>query len=136
MPRQVQALMWIWLVSTLVFFSIPKSKLIGYVLVAVPPFAALAAEGLARLAGTPVRARVWAMRVALVAVLVCAAMLVGVDRRDRNRDNTRELAAQLGPLLTSPADPLVALRDYPFSLPFYLRRPPPLRIVEDWERAG
>ena len=136
MPRQVQTLMWIWLVSTLVFFSIPKSKLIGYVMVAVPPFAALVADELARAAGTEVRARVWVTRVTLLALLICATILVVVDRRDRNRDHTKDLAARLGPLLTSPADPVVALRHYPFSLSFYLRRPQPLRVVEEWQQSG
>jgi hypothetical protein len=127
--------MWVWLVSTLVFFSIPKSKLIGYVMVAVPPLAALVADGLARMAGTPVRASVWATRVALLAILIGATMLAVVGGRDHDRDHTRELAAQLGPLLTSPADPLVVVSNYPFSLPFYLRRPAPLRIVEDWQQS-
>src|SRR5262249_12310627 len=60
--RQRQVLMWIWLISTLVFFSIPTSKLIGYVMVALPPLGALAAEGLLYAAGTQARARTWAMR--------------------------------------------------------------------------
>ena len=134
-PRQVQTLMWIWLVATLIFFSIPKSKLIGYVLVAVPPFAALVADELARAAGTEVRVRVWATRVALLALLVCATILAVIDRRDRNRDHTRELAARLGPLLSSPAEPVLVLHHYPFSLSFYLRHPQPLRIVEDWQES-
>ncbi|HEY7084244.1 MAG TPA: glycosyltransferase family 39 protein [Hyphomicrobiaceae bacterium] len=128
--RQIQALMWIWLVSTLVFFSIPKSKLIGYVMVALPPLGALAAEGLLRAAGT--QARTWAMRAAAGAVAICAAILIVVDVREEARDNTRQLAAQLRPLLTSPADPLVVLYRYPFSLPFYLGYLPPLRVVENW----
>jgi 4-amino-4-deoxy-L-arabinose transferase-like glycosyltransferase len=130
--RQVQALMWIWLISTLVFFSIPNSKLIGYVMVALPPLGALAAEGLLCAAGTQVRARTWAMRAAGGAVAICALILIVVDLREEARDNTRRLAAQMRPLLTSPADPLVALYTYPFSLPFYLGRPPPLGVVENW----
>ena len=132
MSRQVHALMWIWVVSTLIFFSIPNSKLIGYMMVAAPPLGALAAEGLVRAAGTPARVPLGVLRVVLIAILVGAAMLVGVLFRDRDRDNTRALAAQLAPLFASPADPLVAVSNYPFSLPFYLQRPPPLRIVEDW----
>jgi 4-amino-4-deoxy-L-arabinose transferase-like glycosyltransferase len=130
--RQVQALMWIWLISTLVFFSIPNSKLMGYVMVALPPLGALAAEGLLCAAGTQARAQTWAMRAAAGAVAICATMLIVADLREEARDNTRQLAAQLRPLLTSPADPLVVLYSYPFSLPFYLGRPPPLGVVEDW----
>ena len=130
-PSQVRALMWIWLLSTLVFFSIPKSKLIGYVLVAVPPFAALVADGLVRAAGSWARARTLAMRMVVVAVAIGATMLIVVNSRDRARDNTRLLAALLSPRLTS-ADPLVVLYNYPFSLPFYLKRAPPLHVVEEW----
>jgi 4-amino-4-deoxy-L-arabinose transferase-like glycosyltransferase len=130
--RQVQALMWIWLIFTLVFFSIPSSKLIGYVMVALPPLGALAAEGVLGAAGTRARARSWAMRAAAGAVAICATLLIVADVREEARDKTRQLAAQLRPLLTSPADPLVVLYSYPFSLPFYLGRPPPLRVVENW----
>jgi 4-amino-4-deoxy-L-arabinose transferase-like glycosyltransferase len=133
--RQVQVLMWIWLIFTLVFFSIPNSKLIGYVMVALPPLGALAAEGLLHAARTPARARTWALRTAAGAVVICATILVVADVREAARDNTRQLAAQLRPLLTSPADPLVVLYSYPFSLPFYLGHPPPLRVVENWRDA-
>jgi hypothetical protein len=59
-------------------------------------------------------------------------MLIVVNSRDRARDNTRLLAALLSPRLTS-ADPLVVLYNYPFSLPFYLKRAPPLQVVEEWQ---
>src|SRR5262245_11243113 len=131
--RQVQALMWIWLISTLIFFSIPTSKLIGYVMVALPPLGALAAQGLLSAAGAPARARSWAMRAAAGGVAICATILIVVNIREDARDNTRRLAAQLRPLLTSPADPLVVLYSYRFSLPFYLGHPRPLRVVENWQ---
>jgi hypothetical protein len=124
--------MWIWLIFTLVFFSIPNSKLIGYVMVALPPLGALAAEGVLGAAGTRARARSWAMRAAAGAVAICATILIVADVREEARDNTRQLAAQVRPLLTSPADPLVVLYSYRFSLPFYLGSPPPLRVVESW----
>jgi hypothetical protein len=130
--KQVRALMWIWLLATLVFFSIPRSKLIGYVMVALPPFAALVAEGLVQAAGTQARARIWTMRVAVLAVAIGAAALIVANSQERARDNTGQLAALLSPL-TSPADPLVVLYNYPFSLPFYLKRAPPLLIVEAWQ---
>ncbi|MBO0743341.1 MAG: hypothetical protein J2P51_18230, partial [Hyphomicrobiaceae bacterium] len=128
--RQVQALMWIWLIFTLIFFSIPASKLIGYVMVALPPLGALAAEGLLCTAGA--RAKAWALRAAVGAVAICATIFMVVVVREEARDNTRHLAAQLRPLLTSPADPLVVLYSYPFSLPFYLGHSRPLGIVENW----
>lgn len=133
--KDVRALMWTWLVATLVFFSIPKSKLIGYVMVAAPPLAALAAEGVARAAGDAARARTWATRIAALAVLIGAGMITYVEKRDRSHDNTRELAATLQSLGASPADPLLAMSNYPFSLAFYLRHPQPIRVVEDWGQS-
>jgi len=62
-----------------------------------------------------------------------AATLIVVNSQQRARDNTQQLAALLSPLFTSPADPLVVLYNYPFSLPFYLKRAPPLLIVEAWQ---
>ena len=99
--------MWVWLVVTLVFFSIPRSKLIGYVMVAAPPLAVLAAEGLLHVAGTPARLRTAVIRVASVALLVGAGMLTFELHRDHNQNYTRQVAAKLGPLLTSPADPVI-----------------------------
>jgi hypothetical protein len=124
--------MWIWLIATLVFFSIPKSKLIGYVMVAVPPLAVLVAEGLRRAADSEPQARAWAIRAALIAVAINAVVLATVAVLDRTNDNTKELAAQLQSLAASPADPVVTLDAYPFSLAFYARRLWPLVVVEDW----
>jgi 4-amino-4-deoxy-L-arabinose transferase-like glycosyltransferase len=130
--RQVQALMWIWLIVTLVFFSIPNSKLIGYVLVAVPPLAALVADGLRRAAASELQTRTWALRIALLAIAIDAAALLTVNGLDRSSDNTRNLAARLGSLVTSSDDAVVAVDTYPFSLGFYLGHPLPLIVVEAW----
>ena len=48
------------------------------------------------------------------------------------RNNIQPLATRVRPLLTSANDEIVALRSYPFSLPFYLRHRQPMRVVEDW----
>lgn len=42
--RSIGALMWLWAL-VVVFFSIPQSKLLGYILPAVPPLACLMADG-------------------------------------------------------------------------------------------
>jgi len=131
-PRQVEALMWVWLVSTLIFFSIPRSKLIGYVLVAVPPFAVLVMEALARVGGSQAGERRLGLRMATVGVALCAVALGGALMLDR--DHTPRLAAELRPLMSSPKDAVLVLRGYPFSLPFYLRHAPPLHVAEEWDQ--
>ena len=49
-PRQLlqpvspqRALLWVWLVAITVFFSMPRSKLVGYILPVLPPLAVIAA---------------------------------------------------------------------------------------------
>ena len=44
-PARWVSLCWIWLSAIVLFFSVPRSKLIGYVLPALPPLALLAAAG-------------------------------------------------------------------------------------------
>jgi 4-amino-4-deoxy-L-arabinose transferase-like glycosyltransferase len=138
-PQQVHSLMWLWLVVTIVFFSIPASKLPGYVLVAVPPFAVLAATGLARWAKGRGGVGRWAASVAAVAVLLSAMALGGVLAHQQQLitrfgipDRIDELAAKMRPLLAS-ADEIVFLESYPFSLPFYLRYRRPVRVAEHWD---
>ena len=72
----VLPLMWIWLAVVLVFFSIPQSKLIGYILPALPPvavFVALTASG--SLGGKRPSAAMWWGSVG-VAVCVCVGLVV------------------------------------------------------------
>jgi hypothetical protein len=127
----VNALMWSWLLATLLFFSIPKSKLLGYVLVAVPPMAALCARGLCQYAGAGIGLRRWTARILACAIGICAAVLTGTMYYERY--NVRELVAGVRPLLGA-GDHVVALHTYPFSLPFYLRLGDPVRVVEDWDQ--
>jgi 4-amino-4-deoxy-L-arabinose transferase-like glycosyltransferase len=130
--RQIGLLMWIWLTATLVFFSIPASKLVGYVLIAVPPFAVLTGGALDRLVGSAHGGRrAGPMIATAVAILVCLAS-VFVARRYQN-DSVQELAAHIRATTGATNSELVAVRSYPFSLPFYLQRGQPMRLVEDWD---
>jgi 4-amino-4-deoxy-L-arabinose transferase-like glycosyltransferase len=129
--RQVRALMWTWLIATLIFFSIPPSKLIGYVLVAVPPFGALVADAMMQAGGSAADAHRQALRMAAAAVLVCAGILAVVIVRER--DTTSQIAAEIRPLMTSPTELVAVVGRYSFSLPFYLRHKPPMHIVLNWD---
>jgi 4-amino-4-deoxy-L-arabinose transferase-like glycosyltransferase len=123
-------LMWLWLVITLVFFSIPESKLLGYVLTAVPPFAVLAALGVERFASSRGGAWRWARGIAVVGGSLCLAVLAIAASRDR--DSVATVAKTLRPLLASPDATVVTFRTFPFSLPFYLQHRPPLPVALDW----
>ena len=66
-----------------------------------------------------------------VAILICLVS-VFVARRYQH-DSAQELAARMRPAQASASNEIVAVRSYPFSLPFYLRHRQPMRLVEDWE---
>jgi len=126
---EVRVLMWIWLAAVVVFFSIPSSKLVGYVLPAVPPLAVLVAHRLAGLGGG-FNARSWVLRTAAVAALLCLAALVGAALHERT--NIKGLAAMIRPQLGN-GDHVIALGHYPFSASFYLRLRRPIGVVERWD---
>jgi 4-amino-4-deoxy-L-arabinose transferase-like glycosyltransferase len=130
--RDVSLLMWTWLAVTLVFFSIPASKLIGYVLPAVPAFAVLVAHGVMRSAKENSSPFLSAPFFALTAALICVALTIGFAIRER--DGIGQLAKQIRPQLST-GDAIIALRMYPFSVPFYLHRQGTIGVVEDWDQA-
>lgn len=126
---EVVRLAWVWLAVVLVFFSIPHSKLIGYILPALPPLAVLA--GLA--VGTPARGSA-ARRAAWIglgaAVCLCLGTVVGVARSHPNssRDLALELAAR-----RAPADGIAFIDDYIYDVPFYLDDTRGIAVVADWD---
>ena len=129
--RDLHALMWLWLAITLIFFSIPASKLVGYVLAAVPPAAVLAADGFARFVSVRGGQQRWLSAMAAIALLLCTVGLAGGVLHERN--NIPRLIEQVRPLPISANDEVVALRISPFALAFYLRHRQPIRVVEDWD---
>ena len=126
----VQALCWIWLVAIVVFFSVPRSKLIGYVLPVLVPLALLAALGWQR----ALAQRAWAPKLfaALCAVaLLLAGVLNQVAARYTQRHASQDAALWLA-CHASAADTVYALGDYPYDLPFYAQLTRPLVVLQDW----
>jgi 4-amino-4-deoxy-L-arabinose transferase-like glycosyltransferase len=128
----LMALMLIWHLSVIAFFSIPSSKLIGYVMPAVPPFAVLVAHAFVSRGGSLLHGLLTVRRVAAVAALVCVG-LVGAAMI-KERDNIAVLAGELRARV-GPHDDVVLVRGYPFSLQFYLRHQAPMAVLEDWDAA-
>jgi 4-amino-4-deoxy-L-arabinose transferase-like glycosyltransferase len=128
----LRSLMWVWIAVIVGFFSIPTSKLAGYVLPALPPLAFLIAEGLHRrwgeAKGLP-RPMKWT---ALGAVLVCISLIVAnnVFNKKTNKMLAIQIAAQ-----RHPGEPVVFLDNQFFDVPFYLGLTEPVRVFHDWRPA-
>lgn len=124
--RGAKAGLYFWWVAAVVgFFSLPASKLVGYVMPALAPAAALLALALAarRTAWRPVVAVTAAALVLLVAV-------VGWKSPGSHRELAHELAARL-----DPADRVAFIDAYYYDLPYYARLARPVPVVSDWSPA-
>jgi 4-amino-4-deoxy-L-arabinose transferase-like glycosyltransferase len=125
----VRTLMLAWAAVVVLFFSLPASKLVGYVLPALPPLAALMAEGLALALRQRPQAGRWALAGAAVSLMVGLGLVLGLALRPPHsgRDLAHALAQQHGP-----GEPVIALRPYPYDLAFYARLQAPIVVVDDW----
>jgi 4-amino-4-deoxy-L-arabinose transferase-like glycosyltransferase len=126
----LRRLLWIWLATTLAFFSIPSSKLVGYVLPAAPALAVLVALAIVNHAGTWIGSR---RNVVANVVIAATVGLVGVwGYAFYDRKGVMQMAAAVRPQVR-PSDRLLAISQYPFSLSFYLRSEQPITVIEDWK---
>jgi 4-amino-4-deoxy-L-arabinose transferase-like glycosyltransferase len=126
---QVRKLMWLWLVLVTLFFSLPRSKLVGYILPATVPLAYLIGDVVAAGWSQSGRRRRLAATSAVLAAITGLAVIAGsvVVRDNSLRTIGRALAAQ-----ARPGEPIVFLHGYYFDLAFYARLAAPVRVVEDW----
>jgi 4-amino-4-deoxy-L-arabinose transferase-like glycosyltransferase len=129
--RDLRILMLIWTVVVIAFFSIPRSKLIGYALPVLPGIAFLVMEvisaGLRREPLTTARA----YRVTLAcAAAVCVVGTVGSGFFAR--PNATPLARDIHPQWHQ-GDVVVALHEYPYDMSMALRSRDPIWVVDSWD---
>ena len=110
-----------WIVAIVGFFSLPSSKLVGYVLPALAPWCVL-------LTVVIVNGRVWRWLMPASA-FVCVAIVVGIGWKSpsSHRAAAFALAAQM-----EPGDRVVMFDEYFYDLPFYARLTRPVLIASDW----
>lgn len=129
----LRSLMIVWLLVVLLFFSLPSSKLVGYILPALPPFACLIAdaflEWLRRRPTAGLHAYIGGGL--LAAGLLCLLLvLIAAQRADPSaRDQIVRAAADF-----HPNDQIVMLDDYRYDLPVYLKARKSPWVVSDWAR--
>lgn len=128
----IHSLMWIWPAVIVGFFSIPSSKLVGYVLPVLPPLAYLIAAGLVRKWGdVPAPRLLKGVAVAAGAVCVSAIAANNVFNHKTNRSVSSVIAAQ-----RQNDEPVVFMWDQFFDVPFYLGLKAPVEIFDDWSPAN
>ena len=124
-------LMGLTVVCIVGFFSLPQSKLIGYIVPAVPALAWLMASASQTSTQTGSSAGRWK-----IALLVSALMGLGmvaaltVNQKYSSKDMGAVLRQQL-----KPGEPVYMLKRYVYDLPFYAHLTQPVRVVDDWEKA-
>jgi len=126
--RALRALMWTWLAVVVLFFSIPQSKPVGYILPALFPLAFLVAEPVLAAWRKSGPHRLVAAS-ALLATSVCIAGVVWLATR-YDRDHA-SIAATLREL-RAPDDAVVFVGDYFFDVPFLAHLREPVPVVADW----
>jgi len=129
----LRRLMVVWLLVVLVFFSLPASKLVGYIMPALPPLAMLVGEVLR---DARQRAATELPPGRLVAVSLSVAALVCVVAVNLAAARPRGSAHILGPQVAAqmqPGDITVSLHAYPFDLGIYGQLKTPFWVVDDWD---
>ena len=131
-------LAWSWVLAILVFFSIPHSKLVGYILPVLPPLALLAALGWERAVAHRASAGKVFGAICLfnmAAALVLMTQVGDVTRTGRAEDVARVLACE-----ARPSDTVYVSGAFPYDLPFYAQTTRPLVVLQDWttlrQKAG
>ncbi len=127
------ALLWVWLLTITVFFSLPKSKLVGYILPVVPPLTLLAAQYWEQRWGQHARAK----RVFALLCAVNLALGIGFNHlagQHSLRQSSRDVAQALACRMQADDTVLVA-GGYPYDLPFEANLKHPVVVVSDWVSA-
>jgi 4-amino-4-deoxy-L-arabinose transferase-like glycosyltransferase len=121
-------LAWIWMAVILLFFSLPKSKLPGYILPTLPPLAFLVADALDRRWPRP---GAWAPRVWGGSAAALCVALIGLAVRYDDQ-SARPVLPVIQPLLKQGV-PLVYVNEFVYDLPFYLAHPEPIPVISNWD---
>lgn len=132
-PASVRSLMWVWAAVVLVFFSMPASKLVGYILPLTPPLAMLMADAVLRQRGERQTVPLaWVLATTMAASIGLGAVAwLSLHHDKSSRDFAQPLRAQ-----RQAGEPVVMLRHYAFDLPFYAGLRDKLVVVDDWHDAA
>ena len=125
----VRRLMIVWIAGITLFFTLPQSKLVGYIFPVVAPMMYLVADAAVALrAASPRWDKTWRACGVLAVVLCLGAAVAIYVKADRSQ-------AQVGAALAGrvqPGDAVIALEEYRFAIPYEARLRSPVVVVADW----
>ncbi|KPU93707.1 glycosyl transferase family 39 [Variovorax paradoxus] len=125
--RDVDRLMWTWLIVIVVFFSLPRSKLVGYVLPVLAPLACVVARRI--LASGPMREGRGLKAAAAAAMALCLAGVGTLVAMPQPGARLRLPAdARIGP-----DDQVLMLDSYIYEIPFYWHLRAPVMVLGEWK---
>jgi 4-amino-4-deoxy-L-arabinose transferase-like glycosyltransferase len=129
----LRLLMAVWLLVVVLFFSWPRSKMVGYVLPACAPLAFLLAESVhaARTRGT--RGVRWAWTASVALAIVAPLLLVFVAAREQAPGGSvlaQALAAQ-----RVPDEPVLFVDRYPYDVPMLSGIQDAWVVIDDWQNT-
>ncbi len=126
--QPITRLAWVWIAAIALFFSIPNSKLIGYILPVVPALALLAGQWLdRRWDERKWRRLAWACALGGAALGIAAVIVTTVEDRKSLVNLTDTVRAQM-----KPGEEVMFIESYYYSVPFYLHRANPIRVMGQW----
>ena len=128
----VRSLMLTWLLVVMIFFSLPTSKLVGYILPALAPLAYFMAETFAsRMDGPRASAALkgfaWSLAVSL-SICVAAVAVMIIKPRPSGKGLAVKMLAHY-----QPSDQIVMLDRFRYDLEFYLGVGKTAFVVSDWD---
>jgi hypothetical protein len=123
-------LQWVWVVVIVGFFSIPASKLIGYVLPAIPAIAMLIADVVVTRLLPLRRAHLLPKAIVVICLLSFIPLVWIFGRADIY--SAKPLAAAYRSA-ASPQDQVLSLGLYRFDFPIYAQLRSPLPVVLNWD---
>jgi 4-amino-4-deoxy-L-arabinose transferase-like glycosyltransferase len=129
-----QALLWVWLIAIALFFSMPRSKLVGYILPVLPPLAVLAALAWQRW----IAPRRWGDGVFAALCVANLAIATGANQVASHYTLSKRSSADVAQRLAceiQPGDEVWAAGAYPYDLPYIANLSKPVRVLNDWEHA-
>jgi 4-amino-4-deoxy-L-arabinose transferase-like glycosyltransferase len=122
----LRSLLWVWLAAITLFFSLPQSKLVGYILPVTAPLALLAAGALQGR-----REIAWRATAACAAVLCAGAVAYAALHPVKS-----SLELRLALRAAKPGDRVVFVEHYWFDVPVYGRLRSPVAVVAGWGEPG